>query len=362
MPPLDRLARARLPEPRATAPEVHRSRVAAAELRILQVLEKRTVCYSRELERQVCEVGFNFALTPAQERPEPVHYGEAIRLLRGRFIVPIPAEVLGQRATFYTRTTASEAEVDRALETKVAYATAYQRVERIPEVAGYHAESVLHAALVQSNAWVSVGHQPGRHIVTLHDRTLSTGDVDLAAFSTGSSIPMVASVKNTREWYYETDDVVWELLGAAAELEAVPVLICRRYPETLPRLMHLVGGFAYRTVKMLYPPEAQSMGQPGEPTFMEALEALGFHTDALFIPAGEARTADLAFWSDTLPARVGDMYDRFTFLADEVKQLAFNEGLRSKRVAMGRVSGAHRRELVANFMAELRKRQRREGL
>jgi hypothetical protein len=339
--------------------------VAAAEVRIMRVLEKRGVCYSKELERQVCEVGFNFAVTPAAERPEPVHYGEAIGLLRAAHIVHLPAEVLDQAATFYARADLPPGERAKALAQKIRHVTAYQRVERIPDIAGYHAETILHGALVASEAWRSVGHQPGRHIVTLHDRTLAEreGDADIAAFDLAGGHPMVASVKNTREWYYETADVVWELLGVAAKLRAVPILLCRRYPETLPRLMRLVGGFAYRTVKMVYPPEAATMpGRRGEPSFMEALEALGFHTDALFVPAGEVRPGDLKLWREVLPPRIEDMYDRFTALAPEIEEIAYGEGLRSKRVANGRASGKPRRQIVAEFMAELRRREEKEEL
>lgn len=132
--------------------------------------------------------------------------------------------------------------------------------------------------------------------------------------------------------------MVWELLGAAAELDAVPILICRRYPETLPPFISLTGGFVYRTVKTIYPPEVEGeLHSPGDPSFMESFEALGSHTDALVIPEGEVRAADVRFWQDTLPARVEDMHDRFTFLADEIKELAFGDGLRTER-SRGRLS------------------------
>lgn len=359
--PLERVSRSGLPRPDPWKPPAHQSRVAYAELRILRVLDKRPICYSKELERQVYEVGFPFATTPPAERPEPAHYREAMKLLMGAgLVMPLREEVLpGIDAMFYARTTTVRDELAEALGVKLPFLRAYTRVQRMPSIAGWHAERVLHDALLASGAWNSVGYGHGEHIRTLHGKRVTVGDVDLAAFERASGKPMVASVKNTREWFYETDEVIWELLGAAAELEAAPILLCRRFPETLPPFMRLIGGFAYRVVKTIYPLEAMELGEPGEPTFVEALGALGFLSDALFIPAGEVRGHDLRFWSETLPGRIEDMHDRFTSLALEVRAIAIDEGLRAKRSA-GLRTGRSRRDIVDEWMADLRERQGRE--
>lgn len=74
----------------------------------------------------------------------------------------------------------------------------YQRVERMPKVAGWHAEKLLHDALLASDAWSSVGYGPGDHIKALQGRRVSVGDVDIAAFDRSTGKPIVASIKNAR--------------------------------------------------------------------------------------------------------------------------------------------------------------------
>jgi hypothetical protein len=334
---------AQLAARRRRRPAIHYMRVATANRRILGVLERRVVAYSRELERQVCEVGFNFATAPPGERPEPVHYGEALRALEhpdtddeeaeppDPLVLRLLANVIGKQIALFTLNSGSRADKKEALDRKLVAIRAYLRVEAVPEMSGWHAERVHHEAMTADGNWFSVGWKAGVEIRQLHNRTLSAGSVDLAGVHLPTGVPIVVEVKNRREWFYETDDVVWALLGAAAELEALPVLITRRVPETLFKFMKAVGGIAYPVTKLILPPEAEHAGETGEPSFAEATRELGFHSDIDYLPADGALPRHRALWQRALPREIEERYARFMSLADEVHRLAFDERMRLTR-------------------------------
>src|SRR5258708_13839457 len=61
--------------------ELHLRRVDHAKHKTLDILRRRVTCYRRELERQVCEVNFDFVKAAPEERVEPHHFSEAIKAL-----------------------------------------------------------------------------------------------------------------------------------------------------------------------------------------------------------------------------------------------------------------------------------------
>jgi hypothetical protein len=325
-------------------------RVSLARVRIGRVLERRRVAHFRELERQVCEVGYNFAKTPPRNRPEPVHFTTALRSLVAAGEIRLRnVDIDGQNARIYSRAADKEGAIDSALADKIAALRTFFRAERIPEVAGYHAESVHHHALTSCDDWFSVGWKAGAQITRLHDRELSAGDVDLAGVHTPSGVRVVAQVKNGREWIYPANDVIWHLFGAAVELDAVPVLIARRLPVATFTLMKVLGGHAHRAVKMLFPPEARDSTYGKGPTLFEALTHLGFHTDADFVAAESPPARHRALWQRHLPARIDEMSERFARWSDDIASLSFEEGLRDDR-AIGTMSGESRHDLVQRFI------------
>ena len=354
------LARLREGRTRRRRPPIHYQRVGTARYRIIRVLQKRVVAYSRELERQVCEVGFNFATTPPNQRPEPVHYNEAMQQLTDPEpdadgeqpepeVIRLPVEVLpNTKVTFFTLAWGDREEKQEALDRKIAALRAYLRVEKIAPISGWHAEQVHHEAMIRSGDWFSVGWKGGDEIRRMHSRVLSVGSVDLAALHHPTRVPVVAEVKNRREWFYEGNEVVWALLGAAAELEAVPVLITRRVPEPLFKFMKQIGGIAFPTTKLILPPDAEAMAEPGELTFGEATEELGFHSDIDYLPIDGALPRHRALWDRILPPQVEELHARFMRLQDDVIRIAMVEGLRSgrQRSKSGRTRPALVRELL----------------
>src|SRR4029077_10703854 len=67
------------PVAKSASATLYAERVTYAKQRALRVLQARVVTYRRELERQVCEVGYDFRKAKDDERTEPHHFSEAIR-------------------------------------------------------------------------------------------------------------------------------------------------------------------------------------------------------------------------------------------------------------------------------------------
>lgn len=369
---LDALARLRARHVPRRKPAIHVQRVAAARRRILEVMNHRIVCYQRELERRVVEVGFNFATTPESKRPQPVHFGEALRDLtrpdpededdvpylniwREQVVVRTDPPTFG-RYSFVVGGAGTQEQAMEIMNRKRAAVAVYHRViEYEPELSGWHAEAVHHSALVQAPGWVSVGWDKGAHIRHLHDRSLSVGDVDMAGVHLETGVRFVAEIKNQREWLYESTEPIWALLGAAAELDAVPILIARRVPETVYALMKAVGGIAFRSTKLILHPDARDWHEDGRPSFASAARELGFHSDIDYLPADGPLPRHRALWTTVLPPQMTELIDRFRQVEDVVRNVAFDEGLRAKG-GHGKATGRTRNRIVHDALATIRER------
>ena len=345
--------------------ELHLRRVDHAKHKTLDILRRRVACYRRELERQVCEVNFDFVKAAPEERVEPHHFSEAIKaLVDGGAVNEHPVKLGSTSFRFWSLAGVEGPTVEAILAKKVEAFKVFNKVEHTPAVAGYHAENVHHQALVAAAQWVSVGWKPGHKIVTLGGHALAQylpGDIDLAGHHRVTGIPFVAQLKNGREWLYPPEDTIWDLFGAAAQLRAVPILIARRLPDWTFTVMKLVGGFAGRATKMILPPGVdESVPLPGLPTLAQALRALGFHTDVDFIDHPLARHR--AIWTGALNDELADAHARFLSNVDQILKVAYGEGLARDNVNNGKLTKRPRSEIVDAFIAELRERYRREGV
>lgn len=347
---------------KSAAATLYAERVTYAKQRALRVLQARVVTYRRELERQVCEVGYDFRKAKDDERTEPHHFSEAIRALKADGAIKEHVEkIANTNYVFWISGRATVRAIAPVLRRKIAAVTVYERITHIPSN-GWHAEGLHHEGLVADGEWLSVGwkggvpiRQLGRHVI--EDDKL---DVDLAAFHAATKVPIVVQVKNTREWFYPPDHAVWHLLGAAARLHAVPVLIARRLPERTFAFMKSIGGFAFPSLKLILPPELKdSRPIPRLPTVIDAATDLGFHSDTDFID--EPLPRHRLLWSGELASSIEDMHQRFLELRSEIERIAFDEGLRGEH-SRGRVSGKTRREITDTFIFLVREQHRQQAL
>lgn len=313
--------------------------------------------YRRELERLVCEVGFSFQSAPPGRRPEPHQMQEAVEGLVDEGVVSQCSVMInGTPYRFYLFAGADPRTQAAVLHRKTAAVEVFDQVDRLRAASGWHAEQIHHAALLAaSDRWSSVGWWPGQRVQAIGGRTLTKergGDIDLAGHHWATRVPFVAQVKNGREWIYPPNSDMWDLLGAAAQLHALPIFIARRFPERTFTFMKLVGGFAFRATKMILPPGTDS------PSLRAALTELGFLADVDFIE--EPLPRHLALWAGPINDAVGDAFARFQRSIDPILHLAFDEQLRKDR-PRGRESRRHRRELVEEFIAQVGDREREEA-
>lgn len=342
-----------------SAAAVHASRVDAARRGIERALQRRVATYRRELERQVCEVGFDYRTTPPHRRPEPHQFSEAIQaMVVAGDIGEREVKIRNQPYRFWHRSGVNQATVDAVLARKVAALDVVLRAEAIPRYSGHHAEGIHHEAMLRSGAWLSRGWQAGHQIRSLGAHVLAAGraaDVDLAGHHRATGIPFVVQIKNAREWFYPPDDALWNLFGAAAQLHAFPIFIGRRLPERVFVLMKLVGGFAFRAVKMIFPPEIEHWTPDGGTglTLTQALQVLGFLSDVDFITEPLPRHESL--WTGALAGEIEDAFQRFSAVRERVLEVAYEEGL-AVGVHYGRRSRRPRREIFEEFYGEMRQR------
>jgi len=310
--------------------------------------------YRRELERQVCEVGFDYRTAPPEDRPEPHHFSEAIRLaIADKKVSEHKVQIRGNPYLFWSWSSTRRGALEAHLRRKVAALEVFLGVEMVPEVSGWHAEQIHHAALVSTPGWLSVGWHRGSKITNLGSHRVEDSrkaDADIAGHHQASGIPFVVQVKNGREWFYPPDQVVWHLLGTAAQLHAVPILIARRLPERLFTLMKLVGGFGFQSLKMILPEEVpEPVGPPNAPTFAQAIRTLGFHSDIDFI--SDPLPRHKALWSGIVNEEIGATYDRFLSFRLRVLDLAYDGRLSAGATGEVRASPMERMHAPARIRA-----------
>jgi hypothetical protein len=345
-----------------SAEELHEARVNTAKRRVVRVLRARVVAYRRELERQVCEVGFNFATAGPEDRPEPEHFSRAIEQLAARGEIGQRHVSIGAvKYVFWHSADASDGTIEPVLERKFNAFQVYNRIERIPEKSGYHAEWIHHESILSTERWGTVGLQHGKPIKTLDRYRIADGtaaDVDLAGHHLRTGIRFAGQVKNGREWIYPANKDIWNLLGAAAQLHAVPVFIQRRVPEFLYTVMKLVGGFAIRTTKQILPPNIHDEHPiDGLPSVADALKELGFYSDVDFIDKPLPR--HIAFWNGPLDRDIAAAWERFEPVIDDIAFIAYEERLASG-VMTGKASGKSKRDVISAFVGKVSARLREE--
>ena len=79
-------------------------------------------------------------------------------------------------------------------------------------------------------------------------------------------------VKNRREWIYPDSEEVLELLAKCCELDAVPVLICRRYAYVTYSVLHRCGVLLHQNYNQLLPESMRDVAEQAKDK-----DLLGYH-------------------------------------------------------------------------------------
>lgn len=332
--------------------EMRAARIKTATQKLLKTLRWQVVCSQKELERRVCEVGFRYyPRAPQEERPEPVHLNEARkRLVKKGDIDSVQRTIRGNTYHFYFLTDTDQTVVEAALRTKLAATNQFDLIHHSQELSGFATELMHWNAIGAVTDWHRMPLVMGQDVTRLNGHVADHG-VDLAAVHMPQQLKVVASVKNTREWYYPNSHTVWELLLSAAQLDAAPVLLAPRIAEPTFLFMEDVGGFAVPAFNTYVHEDARA--RPDWAAFEQACEVLGYKDVKVMDPTAPDKR-HVAPWADKLPARLPAMKATFDAVKDEVLRLGKDEGLAEQNVRMTLTSGEPRDEAFHAFWRSLK--------
>jgi len=330
---------------------IREARIAKATAKIRNVLRYQIVCHQKELERRVCEVGFRFyPLAEGKDRPEPVHMYEARKRLtaQGRLDF-MQATIAGNKHFFYYDPEQAAPLVRETLDQRIRAVEAFEAIQRTPALSGWALERLMHAAMTRSGQVDPMPYRSGVDIIAFNGAT-STHGIDLAGVHTVAKTPFVAEVKNIREWVYPHSPIVWKLLGTAAELRSVPILIARRIAEPTYLFMDEVGGYAYPTMNQFVDQALDD--DPRAAAFRAAAALLGYK-DVKLVDPEEPEERFVEFFRTRLGDRLPAMAEKYAAHRDSALAIARDENLWSE-ISRGRQSGRPRREIVRDYWGALR--------
>ncbi len=121
--------------------------------------------------------------------------------------------------------------------------------------------------------------------------------------------PAAIEVKNTREWIHPDKDLMLELLSKCCDLDAVPVMICRRYAYVTFSVLHRCGVLLHQNYNQLLPESMRSVAEQARDK-----DLLGYHDIRL---GTEPDPRLRRFIGSQLPALLPGARERF----DEYKDL-----------------------------------------
>ena len=132
-----------------------------------------------------------------------------------------------------------------------------------------------------------------------------------------SAGPLGLEVKNTREWIYPQSDEMRSLLSKCCDLDAVPVMLCRRYSYATYSVLHRCGVLLYQNYNQLMPESLRELAG-----LARDKDLLGYHD----IRVGDAPSPRLRhFLGTNLPPLVSEARSRFSVHQDLICQFASAE-------------------------------------
>lgn len=211
---------------------VSRERINLAKKRLQNILRTHIVATSRTLENKIADAG------PTNQRIDPHILTIARSELEAENIIDIYREKENTPPWYYLRGTPDETLYPRLAELEEVYKQTLQKQFTLRT--GQALEIAVSRALQSQNNFESVGHF--RDLDAHDDSTLYSkeeppsivngrtceGKLDFLLFSNDAGTAGI-EVKNIREWFYSDRDEVQQMLAKCCALDAVPVMIVRRY-------------------------------------------------------------------------------------------------------------------------------------
>jgi hypothetical protein len=211
---------------------VSRERIEFAKRRLQNILRSHIVATARTLENKISDAG------PTNQRIDPHILTIARNELETAGVIAIYREREKSPPWYYLRETADETLYPRLAELEEIYKQTLDR--HLTLRTGQALEIAISRALQSQNNFESVGHF--RDLDAHDDGTLYSkeeppsiinertcdGKLDFVLFTRDAGTVGIEA-KNIREWFYSDRDEVLEMLAKCCALDAVPVLVVRRY-------------------------------------------------------------------------------------------------------------------------------------
>ena len=120
-------------------------------------------------------------------------------------------------------------------------------------------------------------------------------------------------VKNIREWIYPDSKKICALLSKCCELDAVPIMVCRRYAYVTFSVLHRCGVLLHQNYNQLLPDSLRDLA-----TLAQDKELLGYHD----IRLGNEPNQRLRHFIGRLPRLLPEARNRFAEYKDLLEEFA----------------------------------------
>lgn len=294
--------------------------VGTALRRIPAILRARRIATMRILEQKISDSG------PATQRVEPHVLSRARRMLEERGTVVRVERATGRwyrlattpRETWENRLRQLEPILERMQDGKN-----HRSVGQALEIAVYRAllaEQHGFAVFGGYRSLDSPGSGSPRKVEPpsmLNGKSL-IGDTNLDFLLLHPAAgPAGVEVKNTREWIYPRSNEIREFLCKCCQLDAVPVMICRRYAYATYSVLYRCGVLLYQNYNQLMPESLRELAE-----LARHKDLLGYHD----IRLGDRPSPRLRrFIGRNLPPLISGARSRFSRYQDLVCQFASGE-------------------------------------
>jgi hypothetical protein len=295
-------------------------RVFLGVARVQNILGRYVVANLRTLENKISDAG------PTNQRINPHILTVSLQTMRNGNLVDVYRKNENSTPWYYLKGLPDELLKPRLAELEPIYDQTQTGTFKIR--VGQALEIAVSKALQSQNNFVSIGHfrdlnehgdekqyskeEPPDFV---NEKTCK-GKLDFLLFDREAGTVGV-EVKNVREWYYSDREEVKAMLSKCCALDAVPVLICRRYAYEAYSVLTDCGVILHQTCNQRY---ANADGALAEEVKDKNL--LGYHDVRVGSDPDERL---VKFIHTNLPAILPEAREKFDKWKDTVAEYAANE-------------------------------------
>ncbi len=285
--------------------------IELAKYRVVRILGKYRCCPLRMIEAKVAEAG------PGDKRPNPVAISEALRLLVGEGRVQELERVGERESVFYGLGGVDwgrQAFKELRLTRRGLYVT-HRALAGQNELCGYILEKIIDSALEQVGGVTFVSRFPAQNVPK--DRPLDFV-VEIGGVKWGGE------AKNHREWLYPESWEIWSPISKCCEIDAVPMVVARKFPYVTYLLFKHGGIVGYQTHFQYFHPVVSH-----ELARVKPVDGLGYKDIRCVV---EADKNLVGFFQRTLPRVSKDFRTRFDGKKHLLKHFADEKGLANRKL------------------------------